>query len=88
MMTIEMHFYVTKTEDGLYHVQNVVMGHFGQHHIHNEKSFNKWKKNINPKYIHMFEFKASCNCGLTKSGDVREYDGHEWHNDKFEDVKK
>jgi len=83
---IEMHFYVAKTEDGLYHVQNYVMGMKGQHHIHNEKSFNAWKKGIAKKYIHIS--KSSCSCGLTKSGDTREYNGTEWHNDKFEDAEQ
>lgn len=81
-MSMEMHFYVTKTKDGLYHVQNCIMGHLGQHHIHNEKSFKKWKKTIKKELLHVSE--GSCNCGLTKSGNVREYDGKEWHNDKFE----
>lgn len=84
-MSFEMNFYVTKTPDGLYHVQNIVMGHFGQHHIHNEKSFQKWKKGIAKKYIHINE--GACSCGLAKSGDTREYDGHEWHNDKFEGLQ-
>jgi hypothetical protein len=81
---IEMHFYVTKNKDGLYHVQNTVMGHFGQHHIHNKKSFNKWKKGIPKKYIHILEGTSDCNCGLMKSGDVRDHEGNVSHNDRFE----
>lgn len=82
MSMIVMQFYVTKTKDGLFHVQNYVQGMKGQHHIHTEKSFDKWKKGINAKYIYISE--GICNCELTKSGDVREYDGQEWNNDKFE----
>ena len=80
MIRIEMHFYVTKTPDGLIHVQNFIRGLRGQHHIHNEDSFKRWKKDIDPKYIHVSE--GSCDCGL-KLGQVREYDGHVWFNDRF-----
>lgn len=83
MLRIEMHFYVTKTPDGIHHVQNFVQGLKGQHHLHNEASFKRWKKDINKKLIHIT--KGTCNCGLTQSGDIREYDGREWHNDRFED---
>lgn len=82
MLKIEMYFYVTKTSDGMYHVQNIVMGLLGQHHVHNEISYKKWKRKIDKKFIK--ESNGECNCGLKKSGDVREYDGLEWHNDKFE----
>jgi hypothetical protein len=85
---VNMQFYVSKTEDGLYHVQNCVMGMKGQHHVHNEKSLNKWKKNIDPENIRVSPLVGMagdlCNCGLKSSGDVTEYDGKTWHNDKFE----
>jgi len=86
MLSFEMHFYIAKTPDGLYHVQNYVRGiggGSGQHHLHNEESFKRWKKDIDPKYLHISEEK-SCSCGMKRSGDVREYDGHEWHNERFE----
>lgn len=82
MSMFEMHFYVIKTKDGLYHVQNYVMGLRGQHHIHNEKSFNKWKKDIAEKFLHISE--GSCNCELTKSGDVKDREGNISHNERFE----
>lgn len=82
MITIRMSFYVTITPDKMYHVQNVIMGQLGQHHIHNKKSYDKWKKGIRQENITISE--GECNCGLKKSGDVREYDGREWHNKRFE----
>lgn len=82
MISFEMHFYVTKTPNGLYHVQNYVMGMRGQHHIHDEESFKRWRKGIDQKFIHVSN--GSCDCGLTKSGQVREYDGREWFNERFE----
>jgi len=84
MLQFEMHFYITKTEDGLIHVQNYIRGiggGIGQHHVHNEDSFKRWKKDIDPKYLHISKEKT-CNCGL-KLGYVREYDGHVWFNDRF-----
>jgi hypothetical protein len=80
-VNVEMHFYVVRTPDGLYHIQNVVMGHLGQHHIHSEKSYKKWVKGIDKKFVHFRE--GECNCGL-KPGDVKEYDGQVWHNPKWE----
>ena len=80
---LTMHFYATKTPDGLYHVQNFVAGLKGQHHVHNEASFQKWKAQIDPKNLTISE--GECKCGLTQSGQVREYDGREWQNDRFEE---
>ena len=82
VIKIEMHFYVTKTPDGRYHVQNFIRGLRGQHHLHNAESYKRWKKAIDPECIHAS--KGTCNCELTRSGDVREYDGREWHNERFE----
>jgi hypothetical protein len=80
---IEMHFYVVKAPDGTYHVQNVVLGKLGQHHVHSEKSYEKWAQNIDKRLIHYLGEKP-CDCGL-KCGDVREYDGRVWHNPEFEE---
>lgn len=66
MFVVEMNFYITKTSDGLYHVQNAVKGQFGQHHVHDEESFNKWKEGIEEKNLKFL--KGECNCGL-KNGD-------------------
>jgi len=81
-MIINMEFYVIITIDGMYHVQNCVMGMLGQHHVHNKPSYKKWSKGIAETHIHIE--KGECNCGLNKSGDVRDHDGHKWHNSKFE----
>jgi hypothetical protein len=78
---VEMYFYVYKNPDGTIHVQNIVMGRLGQHHVHSEKSFEEWKKGIPEHLIHYMG--TSCNCGL-RAGDVMEYDGRVWHNPKFE----
>jgi hypothetical protein len=82
---IEMHFYVVKAPDGTYHVQNILspFGKLGQHHVHSEKSYEKWAQNIDKKFIHYLGEKP-CDCGL-KCGDVREYDGRVWHNPEFEE---
>jgi hypothetical protein len=82
-MSFEMHFYVVKTPDGLYHVQNIVAGHLGQHHVHSEKSYERWAQKVDKRLIHYLG-ERECNCGL-KCGDIREYDGTVWHNPKFED---
>jgi len=83
---MEMHFYVIKTKDGLYHVQNVVTTDvgifFGQHHVHTEEGFKKWARNVKEENIH-FLGEGECNCGL-RAGDVREYDGREWHSKELE----
>lgn len=76
MMEIRMRHYVTVTKDGLYHVQNAVMGHFGQHHVHTKRDFEAWvKKNkIAQEDIIMMEGCVNgneCNCGL-KAGEVKD----------------
>jgi hypothetical protein len=81
-IVIEMEFYVTVDKNGYYHVQNVVMGLLGQHHVHTKEGYERWAKKINPKYIH-FLGEGECRCDL-KPGDVREYDGTVWHNKEFE----
>lgn len=81
MLEFKIRFCTTKTPDGLYHVQNYVGGYRGQHHVHNEKSFNSWKKNIDETSITIMT--GTCDCDMT-SGDVKEYNGHRWYNDRFE----
>jgi len=79
MMGISMSFYATETPDGNVHVQNAVMGMLGQHHVHTQGSYARWKRE--PK-VTVKASKGTCDCGL-KPGDVREYDGKVWHSDKF-----
>jgi hypothetical protein len=76
-----MHHYVSLTPDGLYHVQNMAGTLIGQHHVHSEEGFGKWKKPIDKKYIHT-EKAEFCACGLG-AGSVKEYDGRIWFNDKY-----
>jgi hypothetical protein len=75
-----MKFYVYRNEDGTIHVQNVLMGHFGQHHVHNEDGFNKWKEGVLASAIEVME--GCCNCDL-KPSQVRNHTGKVWTNDKF-----
>ena len=83
MYEIRMLHAVDITDDGLYHITNVVLGMRGQHHVHNKESYERWKKQgkIFDEYITIGPGK--CNCGM-KSGDCEEYDGHRWHNERFE----
>lgn len=50
-MMIRMRFYVSIDEDGIYHVQNAVMGHMGQNHTHTKEDFERWSKDIDPQDI-------------------------------------
>jgi hypothetical protein len=74
-----MRHYVALTPDGWYHVQNVVGTMPGQHHVHSEQGYIKWKKNIDKKYIHE-EIAEFCPCGL-EPGYVKEHDGRAWFNE-------
>lgn len=78
-----MTHYITKTRDGLYHVQNAIMGMMGQHHVHTEEGFKQWKAggNIEDQDI-VFLDSTKCSCGLTPS-EVREHDGRLWKSDRF-----
>jgi hypothetical protein len=77
-----MTFLATETSDGLIHVQNYVGYHEGQHHVHTKESFEKWK-NQGKTPTEVTVEKGECLCKL-KAGDVREYDGQIWHNNKWE----
>ena len=83
MFELKMMYYVSTNKDGTIHVQNCIMGRFGQHHVHSKKGFENWKKNISEKDIIKLKDTKDCNCNL-KVGDVKEYDGTIWHNEKFE----
>ena len=76
-----MRHYVALTQDGLYHVQNMVGAMIGQHHVHTEKGYKEWKKDIDKKYLHL-EKTEFCACGL-ETGYVKEHDGRVWFNEKF-----
>jgi hypothetical protein len=81
----DISFIVSKTTDGLIHVQNIVGGHDGQHHVHSEKGFEKWKKESVPKDITISIVPGACACGLTV-GQVKEINGKIWLNANFEEV--
>jgi hypothetical protein len=59
----EMYHYVALTPDGLYHIQNIVGTMIGQHHVHSEQGYVKWKEHIDKKYL-LMERVESCPCGL------------------------
>ncbi len=77
----EMRHYVALTPDGQYHVQNVVGAFPGQHHVHSEQGYMKWKRSINRKYLHE-EIAEFCPCGL-EPGYVKEHDGRVWLNEEY-----
>lgn len=80
---IDVRFAVDITADGLYHVTNVVMGMHGQHHVHTKESYERWKKSGKIFDDRIIIGEGKCNCGM-EPGDVEEYDGHRWHNNRFE----
>ena len=83
MYRLQMRFYVFQTPDGNYHVQNMVGGYEGQHHVHSPQSFDKWSKEIaGLGNIEMLD-PASCDCGLVP-GDIRGHTGKIQHNAEFE----
>jgi len=71
----EMTFYCTREKDGTIHVQNVVMGMMGQHHVHTPEDFEVWrgdgKKRIPDSRIEWLENCKPCGCGL-RAGEVRD----------------
>ena len=80
---IDMRFAVDITPDGLYHVTNMVRGMKGQHHVHTEESYDRWKAQGNISDDRIMISEGTCNCDM-KAGAVEEYDGHRWHSDRFE----
>ena len=76
-----MQHHVALTPDGLYHVQNMIGAMIGQHHVHTEKGYKEWKKDIDKKYLHM-EKAEFCACGL-EPGYVKDHDSRIWFKEKF-----
>jgi hypothetical protein len=86
-MEIKMHFYYHKDrqekyessgrgridKQSLIHVQNAVMGHLGQHHVHTPEEFEEWKKGISEDCLHEGPVN-DCDCGL-EPGEARSHDG-------------
>ena len=64
MWVIQMNHYITKTADGLIHVQNAVMGHFGQHHVHTKEDFEAWVKKNKVHKENIIDVGDKCTCGL------------------------
>lgn len=73
---IRMQYFVSESEDGMLHVQNILMGMNGQHHVHTKDEYEKWKKNgkIESRDITMANKRYKCNCGL-KPGEVKDHEG-------------
>lgn len=78
-----MRHHVTRTPDGKYHVQNVVMGHYGQHHVHTKSGFEKWVRETKINKDDLTITDGSCECGISPSH-VREYDGQVWKSTRFD----
>jgi hypothetical protein len=66
----EMNHYVQRTPDGLVHVTNMVGPYEGQHHVHTEKQFTEWAKQVSSRNIKLLEGCDPCDCGL-RAGEVR-----------------
>jgi len=77
---ISMSFYVSKDKNGNIHVQNAIMGHLGQHHVHTPKGFKKWAKDIDKEDIHNLD--GLCDCGLIL-GQVKDHEGNVSYNSDF-----
>ena len=82
----KMVHYVTKTPDGLYHVQNMVvpMAMKGQHHVHTEKGFNNWVEEVGIAEDNLRISEGNCGCGLIAS-QVRDHHGRVSKNTRFEE---
>jgi hypothetical protein len=65
----------------LFHVQNIVGTMIGQHHVHSEQGYVKWRKNIDMNHL-LMERVDSCPCGLD-AGYVQEFDGRVWLNKEY-----
>lgn len=69
-MWIRMRHYIIKTEDDLIHVQNAVMGLFGQHHVHTKEQFDEWVRKNKIAEEDIIDLGSErCVCGL-KAGEV------------------
>jgi hypothetical protein len=81
--SFEMRFEVTKTKDGLIHVQNCVGFLRGQHHVHTKQGYRQWLRMSKAKMRTITVLKPDkCDCGL-KPSEVREYDGNKWTSKDF-----
>lgn len=69
-MTFVMKHYISKDKAGNIHIQNAVMGQFGQHHVHTPAQFRKWSAKIDKSALS--ELKGMlCDCGM-KPGEMRD----------------
>lgn len=84
----EMIHHATIYPDGTVHVQNSIMGHLGQHHVHTLQGYRRWKKDLKLKCTEKRAKEGEkCDCGFTTPGKIREYDGKEWVNDEHPEWK-
>jgi len=81
-----MSHYVTIDLNGWYHVQNVVSGYSGQHHVHSKEGFERWVRETHTGKSDLIidNTPRACDCGL-KPGDVRDHEGHVRHTDDWGD---
>jgi len=59
-MMARMAFYTYKDANGNIHVQNAIMGMFGQHHVHTPADFKRWRKPSDD----IRKMKMLCDCGM------------------------
>lgn len=71
MFAPTMTFYVTRTDDGLVHVQNGLAGMLGQHHVHTPEDFEAWR---HPGDDIRDLDGTTCDCGLV-AGQTRDHNG-------------
>lgn len=70
-MPLTMIFYAQRNTDGLIHVTNALGIHVGQHHVHDEASWEDWKAGnpakgispVNPDAIEWLTGVKDCDCG-------------------------
>ena len=56
--------------DGTIHVQNVIGGYLGQHHVHAQDSFGRWRRTVAQEDLVRVNVMV-CDCGL-KPGEVKQ----------------
>lgn len=60
---IRMKHYISEDKHGNIHVQNAIMGMFGQHHVHTPAGYKRWAKQVAKQDIVRLK-KTLCTCGL------------------------
>ena len=51
------------------HVQNMLVGLTGQHHVHSPAQFRRWQRTVQPGEAELLHVRGICRCGL-RAGEV------------------